>query len=121
MPRSPRSDAAGVVRELHVERVVEPQLASQPRDRLRVGALADHLLHRIAGRDVQQQEDDDEHAGQRRNGEQQAAERESAATAPNATGRVSGPTIFTSVHRWPLKIVGTLKLRIQGCTAYRSL
>ena len=32
-------------------------------------------------------------------------------------GRCSGPAIFTSVQRWPLKIVGTLKLRIQGCTA----
>ena len=51
---------------------------AQPGDRRAVGALADHRLDRIAGRDVEQQERDDEHAEQRRDREEQAAEDERA-------------------------------------------
>ena len=98
-PRSPRSDAAGVVRELHGERLVEPQLAPQPRDGRRVGALADHLLHRVAGRDVEQQEGDDQHAEQRRDGEQRGGgARNVSASVAAGPHCVRGPALICHVR-----------------------
>ena len=63
-------------RELHRHRIIEPKLPAQSRNRFGVGTLTDHLLHRIARRDVQQQEDDNEHTRQRRDGQQNSAEEE---------------------------------------------
>ena len=62
------------MRELHGQWIIEPKLAPQSRDGLGVGAFADHLLHRISRRDVQQEEHHDQHTGQRRDREQQPAE-----------------------------------------------
>ncbi len=52
--------------ELGVERLVEPQLGAQPGECLGIGALADHRLDRVAGRDVEQEKGHREHAEQRR-------------------------------------------------------
>ena len=47
-------DAAGVMRELTDQGFVQTKFLSQSRDCLRIGPLAHHLLHRIAGSDVEQ-------------------------------------------------------------------
>ena len=116
-PRSPFTTLADVVAEPRGQRIVEVELRAQARDRRAVGALADHRLHRIAGRDVEQQEGDDEHAEQRRDGEQQPPKDERASLARSSVGC----RCVTSVQRWPLKITGGTKSLIQGCTAYSSL
>src|SRR6185436_15569456 len=48
-------NSAGVVGELIQQGLVEVELLPQSRDGFRIGALADHFLHRITGRDVKQQ------------------------------------------------------------------
>ncbi len=68
--------AARVMTELHVQRLVEAELGTQARDRLRVRALAHHLHHGISGRDVEEHEDDHEHPDERRDGEQETARQE---------------------------------------------
>jgi len=80
--------------------------------RYRVGVFADHGLHRVAGRDLQDEERDDQDAEQRRQCEKDPPQDESAHGVF---------TIDTSSQRCPLKITGGLNPRIQGCTAYRSL
>ena len=51
--------------ELDVQRIVQPELGAEPGERLGIGALAHHRLHRIARRDVEQEEGEREHAEQR--------------------------------------------------------
>jgi hypothetical protein len=59
---------------LDVDRIIQPQLLSEPCDRFGVGTFADHLLYRVAGCDVQQQEHHHQHAEERWYCEQEAAE-----------------------------------------------
>ena len=85
------------------------QLRAQARDRRGVGALANHLEHGVAWRDVEEQEGDDDDAGERRNGEEGAASQQRA--------HAQCAVIVTSVNLWPLKIVGATKPFTHGCTA----
>jgi len=101
--------AAGIVRELARKRLVEMQLRAEARDRRGVGAFADHLEHRVAGRDVEEQEGDDDDAGERRDGEEGTASQQRAHSQCAVT--------VTSVNFWPLKIVGATKPFTHGCTA----
>ena len=88
------------------------QLFPQARDRFGIGALADHLLHRIARRDVEQQKHDHQDSEERRNRER------SLRTMKASTVYL---LMVTSVQRWPLKTAGTVKPLSQGWTAYMSL
>ena len=57
--------------------------------RLGVGPLADHGLHRIAGRDVEQQEGDGQHAEQGRDQQRQPGQQEAA--SPGTRSACSPP------------------------------
>ena len=103
---------AGVTRELHRQRLVELQFRAQPRDGHAVRTLTHHLLHRIAGRDIQQQKDRHQHAAQRRNCEQQA---------PYEEGHGAVRSMRVPIIRCPLKMVGAVQFLSHGCTAYSSL
>ena len=66
---------AGEARELHVERLVEPEVGAQPRPVFDGRVLADHERHRIAG-EVEQPERDERHDRHDRGGLQDAAQDE---------------------------------------------
>ena len=66
------ADEAG---ELHVERLVEAELAAQPRAVLDGGVLPDHELHGIAG-EIEEAEGDERHDQHHEGGLQQPAEDE---------------------------------------------
>ena len=72
----PLGDAGDVVTELDGQRIVQAELGAKTGDRLLVGALAHHGLHRIARRDVEEQEGDHEDAEQRRDGEEESPQDE---------------------------------------------
>jgi hypothetical protein len=48
--------------ELFMQRIIEPQLRPKSRDRLGVGALAHHRLHRVTRRHVEEEECDSKYA-----------------------------------------------------------
>ena len=63
--------AAGVMRELVDQGLVEAKLFPKPRNRLGIGPLTDHFLHRITRSDVEQQEHDDQDSEQSRDRERE--------------------------------------------------
>ena len=66
-------DLAEPVDELHRDRLVEPELLPQQLDLRRVGGVAEHHLHRVAGNEPHQREHRDRHQQQGRNGHREAS------------------------------------------------
>ena len=100
MPNSPCS-ALPTKRELHVERLVEPEFVRQPDRGLRGGrVLAEHQLHRVA--DVLEQRERDERDRQHHDERlQQAADDEGGHRRMSAADRAAAASVRRSVDVHP--------------------